>query len=1071
MNHILIKGGLEYKRNAFFEAEFNAALERGGKNKFKLHDSYHNSSDIISLQITNDRLEQNDVEANTGVEAKKKVHINLSQRIFDKKLKLFNSIDNSNVKQGIGMCVLMKDDLNKLSEWLAYHYHNLPLRHLVVAIDPDSVTSPVAILDKWQALTLMDYELWQDQNFITKEKIISRTQRKLDALGPNTSPEDQETTMLLLHRERQLEFILQCSLNFKRNNIQWVAHVDTDEFITFNHLLAEESVIPHKYTEQIYNRRKDLPPTGAMTILDYLKEHKHKKPWANGSCIGMARILFGGNERVTPAELTNAGNTGDFDPNDFDTLRYFTHAQVGNTINAYQKILLDVSQIAEKDFDVSKIFSIHRLWTKKCPRGNHSSKYFAESLLRVQHYLGSWEAYSSRRDSRRNYETFKKKESLLTYGPAYDIQPWLEFFINDIGLETAKQLLSDRLPIGNAGDLRSKSRAANNDKINIENSFDNSCALLFFGLPRQFKDIAFPSIKKHIIDPNKNCKIFIHAYNVKQAVESRDKISNGRVDIEELELLTSTIDTSQVLLETEEDFLDQRNLTYFRQFFPRPSHWSYPASMDNMVRQWHSIAGAWKTMTVFEEKNEIRFNRVGLFRIDLKYDDTINVESTEEVAVVPKLMYKVTRWGGTNDRLFYGIRDAAEIWATNRFGSIKEYLSWQGSNPHYEGKYGLHSEDFLRYLLLHKWGLPIEEKPYCIQRVRSNGEVLEKDCDYIIKETHLNEEKKQKVAIPDTTVPGVVVLGMHRSGTSMLAGLLVEGSSFIIPGKQVIAAGVDSVQNKKGFYEPWHVVRQNDIWLDNNGMSWNRMEPPSLNGLGFKMNLTDAFSVTCGINGCSSLKEMEHLPVVLADFNNRHNIPWVLKDPRLCITLRKWLPLLDGASPAVLFSFRHPMDVASSLIRRTRKTISHLYEGLNLWIWYNRFAIQNSQGMCRVITSNDDIIADPELELTKVLKGLEDCGLPKQNLNITASIDFIDITEQHGHEVENPCMINGTNGKWRLNNYASKDNSLDKRWLEESYYSKAMQLYCDMKNGKAFEQDYNLFPELLGKFPKQDEMK
>jgi hypothetical protein len=37
---------------------------------------------------------------------------------------------------------LIKDDNDILNEWIAYRYHFLNLRHMIVAVDPISATSP-----------------------------------------------------------------------------------------------------------------------------------------------------------------------------------------------------------------------------------------------------------------------------------------------------------------------------------------------------------------------------------------------------------------------------------------------------------------------------------------------------------------------------------------------------------------------------------------------------------------------------------------------------------------------------------------------------------------------------------------------------------------------------------------------------------------------------------------------------------------------------------------------------------------------------------------------------------------
>ena len=50
-------------------------------------------------------------------------------------------------------CLLIQDQNDQLIELIAYHYHILPLRHLVVAVDPTSVTSPLQILQRWNKTT------------------------------------------------------------------------------------------------------------------------------------------------------------------------------------------------------------------------------------------------------------------------------------------------------------------------------------------------------------------------------------------------------------------------------------------------------------------------------------------------------------------------------------------------------------------------------------------------------------------------------------------------------------------------------------------------------------------------------------------------------------------------------------------------------------------------------------------------------------------------------------------------------------------------------------------------------
>ena len=57
-----------------------------------------------------------------------------------------------------------------------------------------------------------------------------------------------------------------------------------------------------------------------------------------------------------------------------------------------------------------------------------------------------------------------------------------------------------------------------------------------------------------------------------------------------------------------------------------------------------------------------------MFRPDVLYTHPISItDDPIEKAVTPKMMYVQTKWGGINDRMFYGTREFASIWATERF--------------------------------------------------------------------------------------------------------------------------------------------------------------------------------------------------------------------------------------------------------------------------------------------------------------------------------------------------------------------------------------------------------------------
>lgn len=63
-------------------------------------------------------------------------------------------------------CLLTMDDNSRLPEWLSYHYFALNLRYLVVAVDPNSRTSPSAILDRFRSR--MKVVEWTDRDFTSR---------------------------------------------------------------------------------------------------------------------------------------------------------------------------------------------------------------------------------------------------------------------------------------------------------------------------------------------------------------------------------------------------------------------------------------------------------------------------------------------------------------------------------------------------------------------------------------------------------------------------------------------------------------------------------------------------------------------------------------------------------------------------------------------------------------------------------------------------------------------------------------------------------------------------------------
>ncbi len=183
---------------------------------------------------------------------------------------------------------------------------------------------------------------------------------------------------------------------------------------------------------------------------------------------------------------------------------------------------------------------------------------------------------------------------------------------------------------------------------------------------------------------------------------------------------------------------------------------------------------------------------------------------------------------------------------------------------------------------------------------------------------------------PDTRV-AVLVVGMHRSGTSALTGAL--GLCGATLPRRLMTAGED---NPAGFWEPRAVVALHEAMLVALGSAWDDGRIADAAQLdGWRPALAAALA-----------EEFDDAALL------------VLKDPRLSLLLEPWREVLRNAGicPRVVVALRHPMEVAASLERRDGMLLAH---GLLLWLRYFLAAERGSRGMRRVFVRYDTLLADP----------------------------------------------------------------------------------------------------------------
>jgi len=170
-----------------------------------------------------------------------------------------------------------------------------------------------------------------------------------------------------------------------------------------------------------------------------------------------------------------------------------------------------------------------------------------------------------------------------------------------------------------------------------------------------------------------------------------------------------------------------------------------------------------------------------------------------------------------------------------------------------------------------------------------------------------------------------------------------------------------------------------------------------------------------------------------------NSFPWIIKDPRLCVTFDTWVELIE-ITPVVLYSYRYPYDVAYSF----SKAIQHIdfVKSLELWYIYNKLALQSSKRFCRVITSHDLIITHGITEINRILVELDTCGIkkiPKKIKNETFVLDvinkFIDKKLIHNSLVKNTT-------KCDPNSFLAVPDFMKDNQTLISLHHRVIELYC-----------------------------
>lgn len=193
---------------------------------------------------------------------------------------------------------------------------------------------------------------------------------------------------------------------------------------------------------------------------------------------------------------------------------------------------------------------------------------------------------------------------------------------------------------------------------------------------------------------------------------------------------------------------------------------------------------------------------------------------------------------------------------------------------------------------------------------------------------------------PNASAPrpaALFVLGMHRSGTSAVAGTLAAlGVDF---GTRLY--GPQRGVNEKGFWEHADITDTQDAVLRLIGSYWDDFLPLPP-GWAQRPNLETQRS------------QLRHY--LRRDF--ARSPLWGVKDPRLCRLLPLWPPLLTetGVRPTAIIVLRNPHQVSRSLAHRDGFSPGKSYL---LWLVYTLEAVEHSRGWARAVVDFDHLLREP----------------------------------------------------------------------------------------------------------------
>lgn len=198
----------------------------------------------------------------------------------------------------------------------------------------------------------------------------------------------------------------------------------------------------------------------------------------------------------------------------------------------------------------------------------------------------------------------------------------------------------------------------------------------------------------------------------------------------------------------------------------------------------------------------------------------------------------------------------------------------------------------------------------------------------------------------------ILIVGMHRSGTSALARVVNLMGAFI--GNQAELVPPHPSINPTGYWERVDIVVEQDRFLQRNGFGWGTLANFDLDRIAEDRKHSLASSLRNIVRGMG-----------------QGDAPLVIKDPRTCLLLPVWRDVV--AAPVYVVVVRDPRKIAASLMASFPASFTTDFL-LALWQKYMQSALAALRSERVLFVAYERLLVDATAEHDRLLHGLQALG-------------------------------------------------------------------------------------------------